>query len=167
MMMMMIRFPLQHCHRDMLDKVSMNTLNCIIPASMIPSFVQHAHTPKMQKAMQTHDLFTTQYAVSTTKVKVDPRAGSALLHWTTTEEFGSRSGDVTETYYRCYPKDECYWQHYRRGGRGMHAVMLRLATSDALDEVANLTLFHANLTRTGQIAVCVSAHVPAFYQHVS
>ena len=79
------------------------------------------------------------------------RLGSALLHWTTTEEFGSRSGDVTETYYRCDPKDECYWQHYRGGGRGMHAVLHHMATSEALGEVSQLTLFHANLTRSSHV----------------
>jgi hypothetical protein len=105
----------------LLDGVSMDTVRRIVPTSMVPSFVQNARAPKMQTAMQTHDLFTTQYAVNTTKVKTDPRETSGLLHWCTTEEFGSRSGDVTETYYRCDPKDECYWQHYRGGGRGMHS----------------------------------------------
>jgi hypothetical protein len=135
----------------LLDGVSMDTVRRIIPTSMIPSFVQNARAPKMQTAMQTHDLFTTQYAVNTTKVKTDPRETSGLLHWCTTDEFGSRSGDVTETYYRCDPKDECYWQHYRGGGRGMHAVMRHMATPDALDEVSNLTLFHANLTRSSHV----------------
>jgi hypothetical protein len=135
----------------LLDGVSMDTVRRIIPPSMVPSFVQNARAPKMQTAMQTHDLFTTQYAVNTTKVKIDPRETSGLLHWCTTEEFGSRSGDVTETYYRCDPKDECYWQHYRGGGRGMHTVMRHMATPDALEEVSNLTLFHANLTRSSHV----------------
>ena len=81
----------------LLDGVSMDTVRRIIPTSMVPSFVQNARAPNMQAAMQTHDLFTTQYAANTTKVKDDPRETGALMHWCTTEEFGSRPGDDTTT----------------------------------------------------------------------
>ena len=117
-------------------------------------YVNNSHNPSVVKQMMSHDLFTGNYSVNTSRSVFREHEITALLDWCKTVEFGARSGDHIETYYRIDSKDCVYYEHYRGSGSngGGFVTIVGLIAEMCLHIVSHTDLhkpktrFHHNLS---------------------